>query len=69
MSCATRRPKVVLPAAGVAEARKLGPSCSPTASSAARCHARSGREDGQGRSAERRGGESEGLEMPVLGRR
>src|SRR4051794_30732377 len=40
MSCATRRPKVVLPAAGVAEARKLAPSCSATAAAARRCQAR-----------------------------
>src|SRR5689334_16390059 len=48
MSYATRRPKVVLPAAGVAEARKLPPPCAATASSASRCQARSGRADGHG---------------------
>src|SRR3954454_18865199 len=48
ISCATLRPKVVLPAAGVAEARKLSPSCSATACRAARCQARSGRSEGHG---------------------
>src|SRR4051794_21232934 len=47
MSCATRSPKVVLPAAGVAEARKPECSCSARAAAAARCHARSGRVAGQ----------------------
>jgi len=41
------RPKVVLPAAGVAEARKLFPGCARTASVASFCQARSGRPSGQ----------------------
>src|SRR4051794_36945294 len=48
ISWATLRPKVVLPAAGVAEARKLAPSCSATACRASRCHARSWRSAGHG---------------------
>src|SRR5436853_6240669 len=40
------RPKVVLPAAGVAEARKLVSVCARTASVASSCHARSGRSPG-----------------------
>src|SRR3954470_24110864 len=47
ISWATLRPNVVFPAAGVAEARKLGPSCSASAESAARCHARRGLVAGQ----------------------
>src|SRR4051812_8955779 len=46
ISCATRSPNVVLPAAGVAEARKLAPSCSASCVAAARCQARSGRPAG-----------------------
>src|SRR5436190_23776803 len=46
MSWATFRPKVVLPAAGVAEARKLAPSWSRSARSAAFCQARRGRAAG-----------------------
>src|SRR4051812_17466180 len=46
-ACATRRPNVVLPAAGVAEARNASPSWSSAASSAARCHVRNGRPAGQ----------------------
>src|SRR4051812_18290205 len=42
------RPKVVLPAAGVAEARNAGPAWPSTRSAASRCHARSGRSAGQG---------------------
>src|SRR4051812_35858225 len=45
---ATWSPKVVLPAAGVAEARKASPSWSKTAAAAACCQARSGRAVGQG---------------------
>src|SRR3954462_10582262 len=45
---ATWRPKVVLPAAGVAEARKASPSWSKTAAAAACCQARRGRPAGQG---------------------
>src|SRR3954470_6862205 len=48
ISCATLRPKVVLPAAGVAEARKLPLLCSATALSAANCQARRGRSCGHG---------------------
>src|SRR5215216_6138532 len=44
---ATCRPNVVLPAAGVAEARKASPGWEKTASAAACCHARSGRSAGQ----------------------
>src|SRR4051794_5280658 len=44
---ATWRPKVVLPAAGVAEARKASPSWSKTAAAAACCQARRGRPVGQ----------------------
>src|SRR4051794_2841172 len=63
ISWATRRPKVVLPAAGVADARKLAPSCSPSSAAASRCHARSGRVDGQsGRVRER-------VEVVIEGRR
>src|SRR5437764_2777478 len=47
ISCATRSPKVVLPAAGVAEARKPAPSCSARRAAASRCQARRGREAGQ----------------------
>src|SRR4051812_1125469 len=47
MSWATRSPKVVLPAAGVAEARKLPCSWSASAAAAERCHARKGRLAGQ----------------------
>src|SRR4051794_7936629 len=53
------RPKVVLPAAGVAEARNASPEWSKTAAAAACCHARSGRAVGQAgreRPAARRGG-------------
>src|SRR5687768_12382797 len=52
-------PKVVLPAAGVAEARKDSPSWSKTLAAAACCQARSARPAGQGgreRPAARRGG-------------
>src|SRR4051794_21859238 len=56
ISCATRSPKVVLPAAGVADARKLGPSWARSASSAAACQARSGRSFGHGGSARVRPG-------------
>src|SRR3954454_4192729 len=45
---ATCRPKVVLPAAGVAEARMASPSWSKTAAAAACCQARRGRPVGQG---------------------
>src|SRR3954470_18112687 len=49
-------PKVVLPAAGVAEARKLVPSWAARRSAASRCQARSGRPSGQsGRVRERVG--------------
>src|SRR4051812_12985804 len=44
---ATCRPKVVLPAAGVAEARKLVPGCARTASAASCCQERRGRASGQ----------------------
>src|SRR5690349_9949766 len=54
---ATWSPNVVLPAAGVAEARKASPSWSNTAAAAACCHARSGRPVGQ-----------EGRERPAAGR-
>src|SRR5689334_10979490 len=47
ISWATFRPKVVLPAAGVAEARKLSPSWASSAASASRCQARKGRVPGQ----------------------
>src|SRR6187551_2633502 len=40
--CATCRPNVVLPAAGVADARKASPEWSKTAAAAACCHARRG---------------------------
>src|SRR5262245_53687315 len=54
---ATWSPNVVLPAAGVAEARKASPSWANTAAAAACCQARSGRPVGQvGRVL--RGGES-----------
>src|SRR3954453_13573241 len=46
--CATCRPKVVLPAAGVADARNASPAWSKTAAAAACCPARKGREVGQG---------------------
>jgi len=39
---------VVLPAAGVAEARKLVPECARTASVASSCQERRGRSSGQG---------------------
>src|SRR3954471_6732261 len=45
------RPKVVLPAAGVAEARNDPVWCAETASAAACCQARSGRLVGHGGSA------------------
>ncbi len=41
------RPKVVLPAAGVAEARKLAAECARTASVASSCQERRGRASGQ----------------------
>src|SRR5690242_17548810 len=66
MSYATRRPNVVLPAAGVAEARKLPPPCAATASSASRCQARSGRPAGHGGRLRARGGDVTG---PVTGSR
>src|SRR3954452_5190551 len=47
MSWATFSPKVVLPAAGVAEARKLSPSYPSSADSASRCQARKGLVSGQ----------------------
>ena len=49
--CATCRPNVVLPAAGVAEARKLSPAWAKTAAAAACCHSRSGRPAGHEGSA------------------
>ena len=58
---ATCRPNVVLPAAGVAEARNASPEWSKTAAAAACCHARSGRavgQDGRERPAAGRGGAS-----------
>jgi hypothetical protein len=45
--CAMCRPKVVLPAAGVADARKLAPECPRTASVASFCQERSGLASGQ----------------------
>src|SRR5215216_6354957 len=45
--CATCSPKVVLPAAGVADARNASPAWSKTAAAAACCQARSGRVVGQ----------------------
>src|SRR3954466_6168966 len=48
---ATRSPNVVLPAAGVAEARKLGPPWPSSPARAASCQARRGRLAGQGGSA------------------
>src|SRR3954452_13007828 len=51
ISCATRSPNVVLPAAGVAEARNLVDLCPRSATRAASCQARSGRSPGQGGSA------------------
>src|SRR3954451_1036376 len=47
MRWATCSPKVVLPAAGVAEARKASPEWSKTAAAAACCQARRGRVVGQ----------------------
>ncbi len=47
MRWAMCRPKVVLPAAGVAEARKLAAEWARTASVASSCHERSGRASGQ----------------------
>src|SRR3954468_13179501 len=58
---ATQSPSVVLPAAGVAEARKASPGCESTAAAAACCQARSGGAPGQGgreRPAIKRGGAS-----------
>src|SRR4051794_24508509 len=52
---ATWRPNVVLPAAGVAEARKASPSWANTAAAAACCQARRGRPAGQAASAPRTG--------------
>src|SRR5918992_3201799 len=52
--CATCRPNVVLPAAGVADARNESPSWAATASVAACCQARSGRLDGHAGSERRR---------------
>src|SRR4051812_23683851 len=46
--CATCRPNVVLPAAGVAEARNASAAWSKTAAAAACCHARRGLAVGQG---------------------
>src|SRR5919108_1989928 len=54
---ATCRPNVVLPAAGVADARNASPAWSNTAAAAACCHARSGRPAGHG-----------GRERPTAGR-
>ena len=45
--CATWRPNVVLPAAGVAEARNASRAWAKTAAAASCCHARSGRSAGQ----------------------
>src|SRR3954447_6727629 len=45
---ATCSPKVVLPAAGVADARNASPEWSKTAAAAACCRARRGRRVGQG---------------------
>src|SRR4051794_15577439 len=56
---ATWSPNVVLPAAGVAEARKASPWWRSRAAIAARCHLRSGRVDGQGGSGRERGAEGE----------
>src|SRR5919206_1992266 len=52
--CATCRPNVVLPAAGVAEARKESPGWARTASTAACCQARRGRVAGHAGRARRR---------------
>ena len=57
MRCATCSPNVVLPAAGVAEARKASPAWPKTAAAAACCQARSGRPLGH-----------EGSERPAAGR-
>src|SRR5439155_27345336 len=46
--CATCRPNVVLPAAGVADARNASPGWSKTAPAAACCQARRVRAAGQG---------------------
>src|SRR5215208_6930831 len=46
--CATCRPNVVLPAAGVADARKASPPWPNTASAASCCQARRARVAGQG---------------------
>src|SRR3954469_25498734 len=56
---ATCSPNVVLPAAGVADARKDSPSWPSSAAIAATCHLRSGRFDGQGGSGRERGAEGE----------
>ena len=66
--CATRRPKVVLPAAGVAEARNELPSWLKTASSASCCQARSGRAVGQDGSARERAGRGAVSGWYVIGR-
>src|SRR5919108_4129492 len=54
MRWATCRPNVVLPAAGVADARNEPPGWASTAADAASCHARSGRAAGHGGSERRR---------------
>src|SRR3954452_25042174 len=51
--CATCRPNVVLPAAGVAEARNASPQWSTTAAAAACCQARRGRGVGHAGGEER----------------
>src|SRR5215208_5444879 len=63
--CATCRPNVVLPAAGVAEARNESPLWERTASTASACQARSGRALGHG-GMER---ERAGTVCNVIGRR
>src|SRR3954468_4660712 len=56
---ATCTPRVVLPAAGVAEARKLSPSWRSSAAIAATCHLRRGRPSGHGGRGRERAAEGE----------
>src|SRR3954454_13438296 len=68
--CATCRPNVVLPAAGVADARNASPEWEKTAAAALCCQARRGRAVGQEGSERAEAGRSGGASIEyVTGRR
>src|SRR5690349_8835327 len=68
--CATCKPNVVLPAAGVADARNASPEWEKTAAAALCCQARRGRAVGQEGSERAKAGRSGGASIEyVTGRR